>query len=86
MVRSDGHGHGHPKAAPAVVVTQPDYLSGGTAPCLMHQTEQPHTAYEGGPDAQPTFLAYYTAASRKPFCDGRPATPTDTAWPSCTPG
>ena len=50
----------------------------------MHQTEQPNTAYEGGPDAQPTpqlmFLAYYTAAGRKPFCDGQPATPTDTAW------
>ena len=73
-----------PKAAPAVLITQPDFRPGGTAPCLMHQTEQPNTAYEGGPDAQATpqltFLAYYTAAGRKPFCDGQPATATDTAW------
>jgi hypothetical protein len=40
-----------PKAAPAVLVTQPDFRPGATAACLMHQTEQPSTVYEGGPDA-----------------------------------
>jgi hypothetical protein len=50
----------------------------------MHQTEQPNTAYAGGADSQPTpqltFLAYYTAAGRAPFCDGQAATDTDKAW------
>ena len=72
------------RAAPAVLVTQPDFRPGGDAPCLLHQAEQPNAAYQGGPDAQPTpqltFLAYYTAAGRKPFCDGQPATATDKAW------
>ena len=73
-----------PATAPAVLVTQPDFRPGVTPPCLMHQTEQPDTAYEGGSDAQATpqlmFLAYYTAAGHTPFCDGRPATAVDTAW------
>ncbi len=73
-----------PSAAPAVLVTQPDIRPGGDTPCLLHQVEQPNAAYQGGPDAQPTpqltFLAYYTAARRRPFCDGQPATATDKSW------
>ena len=50
-----------PKAAPAVLVTQPEFRPGSAVPGLMHQTEQPNTAYAGGADAQPTpqltFLA-----------------------------
>jgi hypothetical protein len=73
-----------PATGPPVLVTQPDFRPGGKASCLMHQTEQPNAAYQGGPDAQPTpqltFLAYYTAAGRRPFCDGQPATATDKAW------
>ncbi|WP_298799333.1 hypothetical protein [uncultured Pseudonocardia sp.] len=73
-----------PADAPAVLVTQADFQPGATPPCLMHQTEQPNSAYEGGPDSQPpqqlTFLAYYTAAGKEPFCDGGTATDTDKAW------
>lgn len=73
-----------PADAPAVLVTQADFQPGATPPCLMHQTDQPNSAYEGGPDSQPpqqlTFLAYYTAAGKLPFCDGSPATDTDKAW------
>ena len=72
-----------PADAPAVLVTQADFQP-APPPCLMHQTEQPNSAYEGGPDSQPpqqlTFLAYYTAAGKEPFCDGGTATDTDKAW------
>ena len=79
-----GGGPADPPAVPAVLVTQPDFRPGAAVTCLMHQTERPDTAYAGGPDSQPTpqltFLAYYTAAGRRPFCDGQPATATDKAW------
>ena len=71
-------------AAPATLVTQPDFHPGGAVPCLMHQADRPDAAFEGGPGSQPTsqltFLAYYTAGGRAPFCDGQPATATDKAW------
>lgn len=77
-------GPADPKSAPDVLVTQPDFRPGGTVDCLMHQTDLPNTAYEGGADARPTaqlaFLAYYTAAGREPFCDGGRATAVDQAW------
>jgi len=73
-----------PADAPAVFVTQPDFQPGATPPCLMHQTDDPNTAYEGGDDSQTvqqlTFLAYYTAAGKEPFCDGQSATDTDRTW------
>ena len=73
-----------PAAAPAVFVTQPGFAPGATPTCLEHQTAQPNSAYEGGDTSQPTpqltFLAYYTAAGKKPFCDGQPATDTDKTW------
>lgn len=73
-----------PADAPAVFVTQPGFQPGATPPCLMHQTAQPNSAYRGGPDSQAlpqlTFLAYYTAAGKLPFCDAQPATDTDTTW------
>ena len=73
-----------PAAAPAVFATQPDFQPGVTPPCLVHQTEQPNTAYQGGDDSQSvpqlTFLAYYTAAGQEPFCDRQAATDTDKAW------
>lgn len=73
-----------PAEAPPVLVTQPDFQPGATPACLMHQTEQPNTAYEGGTTSQTvpqlTFLAYYTAAGKKPFCDGAAATDTDKKW------
>ncbi len=73
-----------PAQAPAVFVTQPGFQPGATPPCLLHQTEQPNSAYQGGESAQTlqelTFLAYYTAAGKEPFCDGQPATDTDKAW------
>ncbi|WP_344421249.1 hypothetical protein [Pseudonocardia ailaonensis] len=51
---------------------------------MMHQTDQPNSAYEGGPDSRPpqqlTFLAYYTAVGKLPFCGGGPATDTDRTW------
>ena len=72
-----------PADAPAVLVTQAGFQPGATPPCLMHQTA-PNSAYEGGPDSQPpqqlTFLAYYTAAGKLPFCDGGAATDTDKTW------
>ncbi len=70
--------------APAALVTQPGFHPGSSVPCLMHQTDQPDAAFEGGPGSRPTsqltFLAYYTAGGRAPFCDGQPATATDKAW------
>ena len=70
--------------APATLVTQPDFHPGGTVTCLMHQTDEPDAAFEGGPGSRPTsqltFLAYYTAGGRAPFCDGQPPTATDKAW------
>ncbi len=73
-----------PAAAPAVFVTQPGFAPGATPPCLEHQTAQPNSAYQGGDTSQPTpqltFLAYYTAAGKLPFCDGQPATDTDKTW------
>ena len=73
-----------PANAPAVFVTQPGFQPGATPPCLMHQTEQPNSAYRGGPDSQAlpqlTFLAYYTAAGRLPFCDAQHATDIDKTW------
>lgn len=73
-----------PAQAPAVLVTQPDFQPGAQPPCLMHQTDQPNTAYEGGTSSQTlpqlTFLSYYTAAGKKPFCDGAAATATDKQW------
>lgn len=69
---------------PAQLVTPPGFQPGATPTCLLHQTDRPDGAYQGGPDAkalpQLTFLAYYTAAGRKPFCDGLPATEQDRAW------
>jgi hypothetical protein len=71
-------------SAPAALVTPPGFQPGATADCLLHQAEQPDAAFAGGaaaePSAQLRFLAYYTAAGRKPFCDGGPATETDRAW------
>lgn len=73
-----------PADAPAVFATQPDFQPGVTPPCLVHQTEEPNPAYQGGEDSQSvpqlTFLAYYTAAGKAPFCDGQPASDTDKAW------
>jgi len=73
-----------PAHAPAVFITQPGFTPGATEPCLVHQTEQPNSAYQGGETAQPvpqlTFLAYYTAAGKLPFCDGQHATDTDKTW------
>ncbi len=73
-----------PADAPAVFVTQPGFQPGATPPCLLHQTAQPNSAYRGGPDSralpQLTFLAYYTAAGKLPFCDAQPATDTDKTW------
>jgi hypothetical protein len=73
-----------PADAPAVFVTQPGFQPGATPPCLVHQTAQPNSAYRGGPDSQAlpqlTFLAYYTAAGKLPFCDAQPATDTDKTW------
>ena len=73
-----------PADAPAVFVTQPGFQPGATPPCLLHQTAQPNSAYRGGPDSQAlpqlTFLAYYTAAGKLPFCDAQPATDTDKTW------
>ena len=69
---------------PAALVTPPAFQPGATADCLLHQTDQPDGAFAGGPAAEPRsqlrFLAYYTAAGRKPFCDGGAATDTDRAW------
>jgi hypothetical protein len=71
-------------AEPAALVTPPGFEPGATADCLLHQTDHPDTAFAGGPAAEPRsqlrFLAYYTAAGRKPFCDGGPATDADRAW------
>jgi len=73
-----------PATTPAVFVTQPGFAPGATVACLLHQTTPPDNAYQGGAPAQPvpqlTFLAYYTAAGTKPFCDAQPATDTDKAW------
>ncbi|MBA3908117.1 MAG: hypothetical protein H0X35_15775, partial [Pseudonocardiales bacterium] len=75
---------GDPANAPAVFVTQPGFQPGAAPPCLLHQTEQPNSAYRGGPDSralpQLTFLAYYTAAGKLPFCDAQHATDTDKSW------
>lgn len=77
-------GAGASSDSAAVFVTQPDFTPGATPPCLEHQTSQPTSAYEGGETSQPTpqltFLAYYTAAGKLPFCDGGAATDTDKAW------
>jgi len=74
----------NPADAPAVFITQPGFQPGATPPCLEHQTAEPNSAYEGGETSQPTpqltFLAYYTAAGKLPFCDAQPATDTDKAW------
>lgn len=80
-------GCGGPPAPPpqAVLQTQPGFHPGSVAPtCLLHQTDQPTSAYQAGPDQQPepelTFLAYYTATGNQPFCDGQPPTPLDRSW------
>jgi len=80
-------GCGGPPAPPpqAVLQTQPGFHPGSAAPtCLLHQTDQPTSAYQAGPDQQPepelTFLAYYTATGNQPFCDGQPPTPLDRSW------
>ena len=69
---------------PATLVTPPAFQPGAEATCLLHQDDLPDATFRGGPDARPrpqlTFLAYYTAAGRKPFCDGAPATDVDRAW------
>lgn len=73
-----------PADAPAVFATQPDFQPGVVPPCLVHQDKDPNSAYQGGDDAQTpqvlTFLAYYTAAGKLPFCDGQAATDTDKEW------
>lgn len=73
-----------PGAAPVAFVTQPDFQPGATPPCILHQTDSPNAPYQGGEHSQSrpqlTFLAYYTAVGRKPFCDGRGATGTDKVW------
>lgn len=77
-------GPGSPGDAAATFVTQPGFRPGATASCLDHQTDLPNAAYQGGANGQTlpelTFLAYYTSAGRKPFCDGQPATDNDKAW------
>jgi hypothetical protein len=53
-------------------------------PCQLHQTDDPPTAYRGGPDSRPSlelpFLAYYTANGNKPYCDGTAASDIDRDW------
>ena len=77
-------GAGASSDSAAVFVTQPGFAPGATPPCLEHQTAEPNSAYQGGDTSQPapqlTFLAYYTAAGKLPFCDGQPATDTDKTW------
>lgn len=69
---------------PAGLVTPSGFQPGATADCLLHQTDEPDAAFAGGTSAEPRsqlrFLAYYTAAGKRPFCDGGPATETDRAW------
>ena len=52
--------------------------------CLVHQRNQPDSAYEGGPRANTllvlTMLHYYVANGNKPYCDGRPPGEVDRAW------
>ena len=52
--------------------------------CLVHQHNQPDSAYEGGPRATTllvlTMLHYYVANGNKPYCDGRPPSEVDRAW------
>lgn len=52
--------------------------------CRVHQAAMPGHAYTGGSHGTPvavlTMLRYYTAQGALPFCDGKPATPQDTAW------
>lgn len=77
-------GHGTSGDTPATFVTRPGFRPGATVSCLEHQTGRPNAAYQGGDGAQAmpelTFLAYYTAAGRTPFCDGSPANDDDKAW------
>ncbi|MDQ1681123.1 MAG: hypothetical protein QOI42_1982 [Frankiaceae bacterium] len=60
---------------------QPDNAQ---ASCLLHQTDAPTTAYEGGTSAALTlqlpFMAYYKANGTKAFCDGKTATDLDRKW------
>jgi hypothetical protein len=52
--------------------------------CMVHQTQKPTKAYEGGTSGTTsdvlTFLAYYTANGNKKFCDGKAANSHDKAW------
>lgn len=77
-------GHGTSGDTPATFVTRPGFKPGAEVSCLEHQTDLPNAAYQGGSSAQAvpelTFLAYYTAAGRKPFCDGGSASDEDKAW------
>ncbi|XVV05994.1 hypothetical protein ACQPW3_11655 [Actinosynnema sp. CA-248983] len=52
--------------------------------CLQHQPQPPGARYTDDrirrTDEVLPVLRYYTAHGRKPFCDGKPPSPTDRSW------
>jgi len=50
--------------------------------CMGHQQHVPSATDTGKPDIARslTVLGYYTKNGQKPFCDGKPASPTDLTW------
>jgi hypothetical protein len=61
-----------------------DDQGGQAISCLNHQTQAPSPAYQAGPsvvsELELPMLAYYTRNGNQPYCDNRPATPTDLSW------
>lgn len=55
-----------------------------TVTCQEHQQDNPGAAYtseeEGDTGKVLQMLEHYTANGRKPYCDGKPPTPTDLTW------
>ena len=76
---------GSSSAGGAVFKTQANLqISAASQTCMVHQTKNPTTAYEGGTGGTTsdvlTFLAYYTANGNKKFCDGKAANSKDKKW------
>ncbi|MCU1677592.1 MAG: hypothetical protein JWM93_2350 [Frankiales bacterium] len=73
-----------PSAAAAFHMQDGFQPGNATEPCLMHQTDAPTAAFQGGTPAtlavQLPFLAYFKANGNKAFCDAKPATDIDKKW------
>lgn len=61
-----------------------DNEGGSPLTCMRHQPAPPGARYTDPARRDTaevlTMLRYYTANGHKPYCDGQPPTPVDTAW------